>query len=240
MGGFYTRNSLEILDFLVDPQIFIGDHKFSLETPIFPLETTRFSSETPQIFIGDPQIFIGDHRFSFETPIFSLETPRFSSETPQIFIGDPQIFIGDHRFSLETPKIFLGNLQIFIGDLQIFIGDLLDFHKNQIFIGDPKDIMQGNLFQRYTHLLYCRVVSLGDNVNTRRMSKPDMGSIFHIKKQWNILVIENYYVNYQKYQNLSLLPPSDTNRTLMHLFLFTNFAKRELVSICTQSIHDRN
>ena len=34
----------------------------------------------------------------------------------------------------------------------------------------------------YTHLLYCRVLSLGANVNTRRMSKPDMGSIFHIKK----------------------------------------------------------
>ena len=32
------------------------------------------------------------------------------------------------------------------------------------------------------HLLYCSVLSLGGNVNTRRMSKPDMGSIFHIKK----------------------------------------------------------
>ena len=34
----------------------------------------------------------------------------------------------------------------------------------------------------YTHLLYCSVLSLSGNVNTRRMSKPDMGSIFHIKK----------------------------------------------------------
>ena len=33
---------------------------------------------------------------------------------------------------------------------------------------------------------------------------------------------------------------SDTKRTLMHLFLFTNSAQRELVSIFTQSIHDRN
>ena len=42
--------------------------------------------------------------------------------------------------------------------------------------------MQGKLFQRCAHLLYCTVLSLGGNVNTRRMSKPDMGSIFPIKK----------------------------------------------------------
>jgi len=71
--------------------------------------------------------------------------------------------------------------------------------------------MQGKLFQRCTHLLYCIVLSLGGNVNTRRMSKPDMGSIFHIKNQWNILVIGNYYVNYQNYQNLMLLTFSETN-----------------------------
>ena len=43
--------------------------------------------------------------------------------------------------------------------------------------------MQGKVFQRCTHLLYCSVLSLGGNVNTRRMSpQPDMGSIFHKKK----------------------------------------------------------
>ena len=42
--------------------------------------------------------------------------------------------------------------------------------------------MQGKLFQKCTHHLYCSVLSLGGNVNTRRMSKPDMGSIFHKKK----------------------------------------------------------
>ena len=41
--------------------------------------------------------------------------------------------------------------------------------------------MQGKLFHRSTHLLCCSVLSLGGNVNTRRMSKPDMGSIIHIK-----------------------------------------------------------
>ena len=44
-----------------------------------------------------------------------------------------------------------------------------------------KVIMQGKLFQSRTYLLYCSVLSLGRNVNTRRMFQPDMGSIFHIK-----------------------------------------------------------
>jgi len=42
--------------------------------------------------------------------------------------------------------------------------------------------LQWKLFQKCTQLLYCSVLSLGGNVNTRRMSEPDMGSIFHIKK----------------------------------------------------------
>ena len=41
--------------------------------------------------------------------------------------------------------------------------------------------MQGKLFQRCTHLFYCSVLFLGGYVNTRRMSNPDMGSIFHKK-----------------------------------------------------------
>ena len=94
--------------------------------------------------------------------------------------------------------------------------------------------MQGKLFQRCTYLLYCSVLSLGGNVNTRRMAQPDMGSIFHIKNQWNILVIGNYCVNHHNYQNLILLTSSDTRRTLMNLFLFTNSAQKELVSICIQ------
>ena len=104
----------------------------------------------------------------------------------------------------------------------------------------PRIVRQGKLIQKCTHLLYCSVLSLGGNVNTRRMSKPEMGSIFHTKNRLNILVIENYYVNYPNFQNLMLLTSSDTKRTLMHLFLFTNSAQRELVSICTQSIPDRN
>ena len=77
-------------------------------------------------------------------------------------------------------------------------------------------------------------------VNTSRMSQPDMGSIFHIKNKWNNLVIGSYYVNYQHYQNLMLLSSSDTKRTMMHLFLFTNSTQRELVLICKQSIRNCN
>ena len=47
---------------------------------------------------------------------------------------------------------------------------------------DSKVIIQGKLFQRCTHFLYCSVLSLGGNVNTRRMSQLDRVSIFHIKK----------------------------------------------------------
>ena len=68
------------------------------------------------------------------------------------------------------------------------------------------------------------------------MSKPDMGSIFHIKKsmKYSGQVIGNYNVNYKNYQNLMLLTSSDTKRTLMPLILFTNSAQRKLVSEYTQ------
>ena len=44
-----------------------------------------------------------------------------------------------------------------------------------------KVAMQEKLFQMCAHLLYCSVLSPGVNVNTRRMSKPGMESIFYIK-----------------------------------------------------------
>ena len=95
--------------------------------------------------------------------------------------------------------------------------------------GMTKVIMQGKLFHHAYFVLQC--LSLGADVNTRRMSKPYMWSIFHINNQWNILDIGNYYVNYQNYQNSILLTSSDTKRTLRHLFLFTNSAQRKLVSM---------
>ena len=53
----------------------------------------------------------------------------------------------------------------------------------ELYMSLLKDLMKGKLFQRCTHLLYLGVLSLGGNVSTRRMSKPDMGSIFHINNQ---------------------------------------------------------
>ena len=101
-----------------------------------------------------------------------------------------------------------------------------------------KDVMQGKVFQKCTHLLYCSVLSLGGNVNTRRMSKPDMGSIFHIKKSLKYSGHRKLLCELSKLSNLMLLTSSKTKRTLMHLFLFTNSAQRELVSICTQSLRN--
>ena len=89
--------------------------------------------------------------------------------------------------------------------------------------------MQGKLFQKCTHLLYCNVLSLGGNVNTRRMLQPDMGSIFHIKKSMKYSGHRKLLCELSKLSNLVLLTSSDTKRTLMHLFLFTNSAQRELV-----------
>ena len=45
-------------------------------------------------------------------------------------------------------------------------------------ITNPKVLLQGKLFQRFTHFLYCSVLSLSGNVNAIRMSQPDMESIF--------------------------------------------------------------
>jgi len=80
---------------------------------------------------------------------------------------------------------------------------------------NTKVLMQGKLFQRCTHFLYCSVLSLDGKVNTRRMSQP--GINFHknnLWNIWNILVIGNYYVNFQKFLNEMLISSSDTRRTL--------------------------
>ena len=57
---------------------------------------------------------------------------------------------------------------------RIFFVSLQSLHN---MLGSIKVIMQGKLFQRCTHFLYCSVLSLGGTVNTRRMSEPDMESI---------------------------------------------------------------
>ena len=94
------------------------------------------------------------------------------------------------------------------------------------YILQSKDVMHGKLFQKCTHFLYFSVLSLGGIVNTRRMSKPEMGSICHIKNRWNILVIGNYYVNHQNFQNLMLLTSSDTKRTDAFILVYKFRPKR--------------
>ena len=80
--------------------------------------------------------------------------------------------------------------------------------------------MQGKLFQSYTHLLYCSVLSPSGNVNTRRMLKPDMGSIFHLKNQYTIMVIgKKLLCELSKLSKFNVLTSSDTKRTLMHILV---------------------
>ena len=102
----------------------------------------------------------------------------------------------------------MSNLRFFSNPLKT----LLHEPRNVWKIHGSKVIMQGKLFQRCTHLLYCSVLSLGGNVNTRRMSQPDMGFIFHVKNQWNILVIGNYYVNDQIIKIKCFYPPWILNK----------------------------
>ena len=96
------------------------------------------------------------------------------------------------------------------------------------------------------------VLSLGFNVNTRvGVSQPDMGSIFQIKVVEKLLHFKIFFLipyppskcfhTLLRRSKFSIVPPfSNTERTLMHLLLFTNSAQRELVSICTQSTHNRS
>ena len=67
-------------------------------------------------------------------------------------------------------------------------------------------------------VLQC-TVSLGGNVNTRWLSKPDMGSIIQIKNQWNILVRKLLICELSKLSKFSrLLTSSDTKRTLICIY----------------------
>ena len=71
------------------------------------------------------------------------------------------------------------------------------------------------------------VLSLGGKVNTKGMSQPDIKSIF------TKIIYEIFWSKetFSKLSKLMILTSSDTKRTLMHLFLITNSAQRELVSI---------
>ena len=106
-----------------------------------------------------------------------------------------------------------------------------------VYTHKTKVLMQGKLFKKCTHFLYCSVLSLGGKVITRRMLQPDMESIF-TKIIFEIFRSKETIMWIIKIK--CFVPPRILviKRTLMHLFLFTNSAQRELLSICTlQSIH---
>ena len=70
----------------------------------------------------------------------------------------------------------------------------------------------------------CTVLSLGGKVNTKQMSQPNIH--FHIKNQWNVLFIGNYH-ELSKLSKLNAFILGYYTGTLMHLFLFSNTAKKE-------------
>ena len=90
-----------------------------------------------------------------------------------------------------------------------------------------KVLMQGKLFQVYpSFVLQCRRLC-------KHKTDVEAWHGIHLSHKKSILVIGNYYVNYQNFQNSMILSSSDNKQTLIYLFLFTNSAQRELVAICT-------
>ena len=73
-----------------------------------------------------------------------------------------------------------------------------------VYIHTSKVIMQGKLFRGvrvFCTAVYCLRAVFKHKTDVTAVSQPDMGSIFHTKNPSNILVIGNYYVNYQNCQN---------------------------------------
>ena len=109
------------------------------------------------------------------------------------------------HFFLELSLILRDNIfrEQIIFAIANYFTDIQDLVQNSWRIILTKVIMQGKLFQRCTHLLYCSVLSLGGNVNTRRMLQPDMGFIFHKKNQWKILVYRKLLCELSKLSKLN-------------------------------------
>ena len=94
--------------------------------------------------------------------------------------------------------------------------------------------MQGKLFQRCTHSFDCNELSLGGKVHKKTDFEAWYGIHFH-KNIYEIFWSKKTIIWIFKIIKIKcFLSSSDTRRLLMHLFLFTNSAQRELVSICTQ------
>ena len=109
---------------------------------------------------------------------------------------------------IATPMLYLLCLHYTMYTLDLLCE--VEFHRVQVYsVYSPwvtdynvllKVIMQGKLFHWCTHLLFCSVLSIGGKVNTRRMSKSDMGSIFYIKKPMKYSGHRKLLVNYLLYE----------------------------------------
>ena len=98
----------------------------------------------------------------------------------------------------------------------------------QIKLEPDKDVMQEKLFQKCTHPLYCSVLSLGGNVNTRQMLQSDMESILHIKYSMKYSCHRKLLCKLSKLSNLMLLTSSDT---VLCQFLETGTSDRCLIGL---------
>ena len=115
--------------------------------------------ETPVIFLNlcwDSKYPRNHHELFLDSLLFPLTALKLES----VYFNDFKL----HKFTNTSPP--LSTRMMFCP--WILCLDLLPL----------KVLMQGKLFQRCTHFLYCSVLSLGGKVNTRRMSQPDMESIF--------------------------------------------------------------
>ena len=80
---------------------------------------------------------------------------------------------------------------------------------------DNKEIFQiKNFLKRTLFVLSEKVKSWKDTPGQGTNAWDEIN--FHKNNLWNILVIGNYFVNFQNYQNVMLLSSSDTRQTSMH------------------------
>ena len=75
------------------------------------------------------------------------------------------------------------------------------YHKDR----DNQGYNARKVISRCTHLLYCSKLSLGVNVNTRRVSTSDMGSIFHRKKSMKYSGHRNLLCELSKFNAFNFL-----------------------------------
>ena len=90
-------------------------------------------------------------------------------------LGCKDIGIEKSKFVTKTQFLYPNPLNLYQRKKEV---KYMSFQSAEISTIISKVLMQGKLVQRCTHFLYCSVLSLGGKVNTRRMSQPDMESIF--------------------------------------------------------------